>query len=101
MLGTTSVDQSRRVEDADLGKRLCLLNTLTIAGTYHNAVLAREFVKAGRVGLALVFRTTLLVSMIENVDVVMINVVAVKDIGDEFQEGRFSNTSFSNKKDAL
>jgi len=93
LLDTMSVGQSRRVEDANLGKRLCPLNTFTIVGTYHNAVLACEFVKARRFGLALIIRTSFLVGMIENVDVVMTSIVAGKDIGDEFQERRFSDTS--------
>ena len=52
--------------------------------TYHFAVLALKLVKSDRIGLALVIRTTLLVGMVENVEVVVINVVASKDIGDEF-----------------
>jgi len=39
--------------------------------------------------------------MIENVEVVMINIVSGKDIGDEFQDGGFSDTSLSNKKDGV
>ena len=54
--------------------------------TYHFAVLAPELVKSGRVGLALVVRTILLVGMVENVGVVVTDVVASKDIGDEFQD---------------
>ena len=54
--------------------------------TYHYAILAPKLVKSGRVGLALVVRTTQLVGMIENVEVVVINVVSSKDIGDEFQD---------------
>jgi hypothetical protein len=56
------------------------------ADTYHYAILARQFVKAGRVGLALVVRTTSLVGTVENVEVVVINVVASKDIGDKFED---------------
>jgi hypothetical protein len=55
-------------------------------GTYHYAVLTRKFVKLGRVGLALVVRTTLLVGVVEDVNVVVINVVAGNNIGDKFQE---------------
>jgi hypothetical protein len=54
--------------------------------TYHYAILARKFVKPGRAGLALVVGTTLLVDMVENVKIVVVNVVASKDIGDEFQD---------------
>ena len=52
--------------------------------TYHSTVLAPKLVKSGRVGLALVVMATLLVGIVENVEVVVINVVASKDIGDEF-----------------
>ena len=54
--------------------------------TYHYAVLARKLVKSGHVGLARVVRTTLLVCMVEDVEVVVINVVAGKHISDEFQD---------------
>jgi hypothetical protein len=54
--------------------------------TYDPAIFAREFVKPGRVGLALAVRTNLLVGVVENVEVVVINVVASKDIGDKFEE---------------
>ena len=63
---------------------LRLPTTFKSPDTYHYAVLARKLVKSGRVGLALVVRTTLLVGMVENVEVVAIDVVASKDIGDEF-----------------
>ena len=56
------------------------------AGTYHYAVFAREFVKAGRVGLTLVARPTLLVAAVEDFKVVAIGIIADKDIGEEFQE---------------
>ena len=74
--------QPRCVEDANLRKRLRIPTTFINASTYHYTVLARKFVKARRVGLALVVRTT----MIENVEVVMTNVIAVKAIGYEFQD---------------
>ena len=66
-----------------------MLSILTLpinAYTYHYATPARYLVKSGRVGLALVVRTILLVGMVENIEVVAINVVASKDIGDEFQD---------------
>ena len=69
--------------------------------THHYAILARKLVKAGRVSLALVVRTTSLVRMVENVKVAVINVVASKDIGDEFQDRGFSDTGLSNKKDSV
>jgi len=55
-------------------------------GTHHYAILTRKLVKAGRVSLALVVRTTSLVGMIEDVEVIVTNVVAGKGIGDEFQD---------------
>jgi hypothetical protein len=54
--------------------------------TYHEAIFACEFVKAGRVGLTLMARTMLLVAVIDDVKIVVIKIVAEKDIGDEFQE---------------
>ena len=73
------------VEDANLRKKLPWLTTFTNTGTYLYAVNARDFVNAGGFGLALVAGTTLLVDGLEDLIVVVINVVAVKDIGVEFQ----------------
>ena len=56
------------------------------ADTYHYAVFAREFVKPGRLGVTLVARTTLLIAAVEDFKIVAINIVANKDIGEEFQE---------------
>ena len=81
-----SIGESRHVEDANLRKRLPLLTTVTNTSTHHYAVLARKFVKAGRFGLALVAGTTTLVGGIEVFKLVMINVVASKDIGEEFHD---------------
>ena len=39
--------------------------------------------------------------MVENVEVVVINVVASKDIGDEFQDRGFSDASLSNNKNSV
>ena len=39
--------------------------------------------------------------MVEDVEVVVMNVVAGKDIGDVFQDRGFSDTSLSNKKDSV
>ena len=55
-------------------------------GTYHYAVLARKFVKTRRVGLTLMTRAALFVGVVEDLEVVLINVVAGEDIRDEFQE---------------
>ena len=81
-----SVSQPGRVEDADLQKRLRVLTTLRNVRTYHYAVVAREFVKAGRVGLRAITQIILLVGAVEDVEVVVIKSLSGKDIGDEFQE---------------
>ena len=83
-LTTAGIGQPRRVEDANLGKRLPILITFTNVGTYRDAIVAREFVKAGRVGLALVVRS--LIGMVEYAEVVIINVISNEDIGDEFYD---------------
>ena len=70
----------------NLGKLLFILITFIYSYTYHYAILARKFVKSGGVGLALAVGTTSLVGIVENVKVVVVNVVASKDIGDEFQD---------------
>ena len=67
-------------------KRLRILTMFKNCRTHHYAILARKLVKAGRVSLALVGRTTSLVSMVEDVEVVVVNVISGKDIGDEFQD---------------
>ena len=85
-LDTVSVGQPRGVEDTDLGRRLGIVITFTNAGTYPYAIVAHKFVKACRVGLALVIRTTSFVGMVENIEVIMINIVAGQDIGDKFQD---------------
>jgi hypothetical protein len=55
-------------------------------GTYHKAICACKFVQAGRTGLTLMARTILLVSVVDDVKIIVINIVAEKDIGDEFHE---------------
>ena len=82
----TSVSQPGRVEDADLRKRLRVLTTLRNVGTYHYAVVARKLVKAGRVGLRAITQIILLVGAVEDIEVVVLNPLSGKDIGDEFQE---------------
>ena len=83
LLNTAGVSQPRRVEDANLGKELNIRTRFKHAGTYHHAVLARNLVKAGRVGSALVFTS---VRMVKDIEVAVINVIASEDIGDVFQE---------------
>ena len=55
----------------------------------------------GRIGLTLVIRTTLLIGAVEDIEVVLINVLACKDVADEFQERGLSNTSITHKKDGV
>jgi hypothetical protein len=78
-----------------------VVTTFTNTGTYHGAVLAPKFIKACRVGPTLISRITSLVCMFKDVEVVVINVIAYKDIGDEFQDRGLSNASLSNKKDGV
>ena len=61
-------------------------------GTYHYAIFAREFVNAERVGLTLIAGTILFVVAIEYLEVVVINSVPDKDIGNEFQKCRLADT---------
>ena len=56
------------------------------AGTYHYSALARKFVKLDRVSLTPVARATLFVGGVEDVEIAVINAVAEKDIGDEFND---------------
>ena len=51
------------------------------ARTYHYAVVTRKFVEMGRVGLALVIAITLLIHVIEGVEVVATDAIANEDIG--------------------
>jgi hypothetical protein len=98
LLKTSIIDQPWHVEDTNLGKKLCLLTTLKYARTYHYAVFASEFVKAGIAGLTVIGWTTLLIGVIEDV---VVNVVTSKDIGDEFHEWGLADTSFSNQNDCV
>ena len=79
------VSQPGRVEDADLWERLCVFNPSRNVGTYHCAVVARKFVKASRISLRVTIQTTVLVGVVEDFEVVVIDILASKDIGDEFQ----------------
>jgi len=83
---TSSVRQPGGVEDANLGKGLHIRIALINASTYHHAVLARKVVKASRVGLTLVVGIPLLVRVVEKSEVVVINVIAKKHIGDVFHD---------------
>ena len=76
-------------------------STFKGACTYHYAVPARKFIQAGRVGLTLAVRTTLFIAAVEDIEVVVIDVIADKGIGDEFQDRGLSNTCLSNEKDGV
>ncbi len=75
--------------------------TFKSTGTYHYTIVARKFIQAGRVGLTLVVRTTLFIGTVEDTEVVVIGVIAGKDIGDEFQDRRLSNAGLSKQKDGV
>jgi len=70
LLNTASVDQSRGVEDANLGWALLVLTTFKNAGTYYHTVVAPEFVEASRGG------------WVQNIEVAVINVLTGKDISE-------------------
>ena len=71
------------------------------AGAYQYTTFALTFIKLGRVCLTLGTRTALLIGTVEDVEVVIIDSVADKDIDDEFQECGLAHTSLSNKKDGV
>ena len=75
--------------------------TFRTPDTYHYAVLAFKLVQAGRVGLAQVVRTTSLVCAVKGTEVVVIDVFAVKDTGDEFQDRGLPDSGLSNEKDGV
>ena len=91
---TASIGEPGRVKDANLRKWLPLLTTFTNAGTHHYAVIAHKFVNAGRFGF-------LLGGGLGDSKVIVINVVTVKDIGDEFQGRGFADTSLPKKQDGV
>jgi len=68
---------------------------------YHYAVFAPEFIHLGGVGLTLILRTTLLVGVVEDLEVVVIKVISDKSISDKFQDRGLSDTSLSNEKDGV
>jgi len=49
----------------------------------------------------LIVRTALFIGTVENIEVEVINVIADKDVSDEFQDRRLSDTSLANKKDGV
>jgi len=53
------------------------------ASTHHHTVIARNFVKPCQVDLVLV---VLFVGVVEDIEVVVVDTIADKDIGNELQE---------------
>ena len=96
-----SVSKPGRIEDADLRKRLHVPTTPRNIATYHYTVVARKFVKASRIGVLVVIQMTVLVVAIEDFEVVVINTLAGKYIGDELDGRGLSDTSLSNEKDGV
>ena len=86
LLKTASVGKTRGVEDTNLRRRrLDTVVMFTKYTTYHYAVLARKLVKTDQVRLTLV-RPTMFVGMVEYIEVVVIQVITGKGVGDEFQD---------------
>jgi len=83
LLGVAGLGKTRCIENANLGKGLHLLTSSKKATTYHDTVPAFEFVKVCAVGPTLIARITWPVGAAENIEVVVINISAEKDIGDE------------------
>ena len=84
LVNTPSVGESRRVEDANLRERSHLFVISTDTCTYHYAIITCKFVNTGRVGLTLAARPSLLVFLVEDVEVVATKGFPDKDVGDEF-----------------
>jgi len=59
---------------------------LNNAGAHQYTIATFEFIELGRVGLTLTGRTALFVGVVKDLEVVVINAFAVKDVGDEFQD---------------
>jgi len=97
LLNIASVGQPRRVEDAKLGRGYPYSRNNIDA--YHYAVCAPKLVNTGGVGVTLVIRTTLFVGVVEDLEIVVINVLAGKGIGDKLQDCGLSDTSLPDKKD--
>ena len=66
---------------------------------YQYPIGARNFVKVGRPNLLI--STSSFGYAVENVEVVMIDVVAKKDIGNQFHECRLFGAGLSNEKDSV
>jgi len=82
LLKTTLVGEPRRVDDKNLEKRSRTLTTFTNASTYVTTPFFLISSYGCQVSLALVVGTTLVIGMVENAKVVVISVVADKDVSD-------------------
>jgi hypothetical protein len=83
LLGIAGLGEPRCIEDANLEKKLHLLTRLKGAVAYHYSVPALKCVNVYALGPTLVAGIALIVCAVENVEVVVINVFAEKDIGNE------------------
>ena len=61
------------------------LSMFKSARTYHYAIVACKFVQMGRIGLPLIVRSTLLIGVAKDVEVVVIKAITGEDIGNELQ----------------
>jgi len=84
LLNIADVGQPRRIEDAKLGRGY--LYSRNNIDAYHYTVFVPELINTGGVSLTLIIRTTLLVDVVEDLEVVVINVISDKSIGDKFQD---------------
>jgi hypothetical protein len=64
-------------------EELRTISHIEYAGAHQYTIAAPEFIELGIVGLTLTGRTTLFVVVVKGLEVVVINVIAAKDIGDE------------------
>lgn len=101
LLDIAGLGESRCVEDVNLGKRLHLLRRFKDSITYHYTVPALEFVKECALDPTLIAGITLLVRVVENVKIIVINIFAVKDIGDELHNRGLADTRPSHQKDGV
>ena len=83
-MNTSSISQPRRVEDANLRERSHISVISTDICTYQYAIITCKFINTGRVGLTLAARTSLLVLLVEDIEVIVTKGFTSEDIGDEF-----------------
>ena len=86
LLNTASIGQSRCVQDANLAKSSGVFSAMQNAGAHQYTIAALKLIKLGRVGLTLTGRTTLFVGVVKGLEVIVIYVLAAKNIGHEFDD---------------